>query len=209
MEQVLEVDARPYDPRYPVRCMDEQPVRLLKATRVPIPATHAYPRRVDYEYEPAGTAGIFLFGEPPAGWRQVSVREQRTKVDWAQEMEQLLRTRYASAEKVIWVSAHLNTHPPGAFYQTFAPEQARALVRRLDFCHTPRHGSWLNIAENERRALTRQCLTGRRLGTITELREQTTAWHEYGNEPQRSVDGQFTVGDARVKLKSIYPKLEM
>ena len=208
MEEVLDVYARPYDSRYPVVCMDEQPIQLLKETRQPISGTKRHPRRMDYEYERAGTASIFMFCEPLGGWRHVSVRDQRTKVDWAQEVEELLRTRYASVEKVILVSDNLNTHTPGAFYETFAPQQARSLVQRLEFCHTPKHGSWLNIAENELSSMTRQCITGRRFATVEELRAETTAWHEHSNARQRGVDWQFKVDDARVKLKSIYPKLQ-
>jgi len=149
MEVVLDTYAEPYDPRYPILCMDEQPIQLLKETRAPVPATKDHPRRVDYEYERAGTAGIFMFCAPLSGWRQVTVRQRRTKIDWALEVEQLLSTRYASAEKVILVCDNLNTHTMGAFYEAFAPERARALVRRLEFRHTPKHGSWLNVAENE------------------------------------------------------------
>jgi hypothetical protein len=207
MEEVLDVYARPYDGRYPVVCMDEQPIQLLKETRQPIVGTREHPRRVDYEYERAGTASIFMFCEPLGGWRQVSVRSQRTKVDWAREVEELLRTRYASAEKVTLVSDNLNTHTKGAFYETFAPQQARALVRKLEFCHTPKHGSWLNIAENELSSMTRQCITGRRFATVAELRAETSAWHEHSNARQRGVDWQFKVDEARLKLKSIYPKL--
>jgi hypothetical protein len=209
MEEVLDVYARPYDGRYPVVCMDEQPIQLLKETRPPIAGTRRHPRRVDYEYERAGTASIFMFCEPLGGWRRVSVRDQRTKVDWAQEVEELLRTRYASVEKVILVSDNLNTHTPGAFYETFAPQKARSLVRRLEFCHTPKHGSWLNIAENELSSMTRQCITGRRFATVEELRTETTAWHDQSNTRQRGVDWQFKVDDARVKLKSIYPNLQV
>lgn len=201
--------ARPYDARYPVLCMDEQPIQLLKETRTPIAATKEHPRRVDYEYERAGTASIFMFCEPLAGWRHVSVRERRTKVDWAQEMENLLRTRYQSAKKVILVCDNLNTHTKGAFYEAFEPAKARSLVRWLEFCHTPKHGSWLNIAENELSSMTRQCVNGRRFATVDELRPQTTAWHDHSNARQRTVDWQFKVDDARVKLKSIYPKLEV
>ena len=209
MEEVLDVYARPYNSRYPVLCMDEQPIQLLKETRTPIAGTKKHPRRVDYEYERAGTASIFMFCEPLAGWRQVSVRERRTKVDWAQEMESLLRTCYQSATKVILVCDNLNTHTRGAFYEAFQPTTARALVKRLEFCHTPKHGSWLNIAENELSSMTRQCVTGRRFATVDELSEQTTAWQEHSNARQRTVDWQFKVDDARVKLKSIYPKLEV
>jgi hypothetical protein len=209
MEEVLDVYARPYNRRRPVLCMDEQPIQLLRETRTPIAGTKKHPRRVDYEYERAGTASIFMFCEPLAGWRQVCVRERRTKVDWAQEMEGLLQTRYRSGEKVVLVCDNLNTHTKGAFYEAFKPARARSLVQRLEFCHTPKHGSWLNIAENELSSMTRQCVTGRRFATIEELSTQTTAWHEHSNSRQRTVDWQFKVDDARVKLKSIYPKLEV
>src|SRR5450432_4263376 len=169
MEEVLETYAKPYDPMRPVLCMDEQPVQLLKETRVPIPATRRHAKRVDYEYERAGTANIFMFTEPLAGWRQVTVRKRRTKIDWAIEVEELLRTRYASAEKVILICDNLNTHTKGAFYEAFEPEKARQIVRRLEFRHTPKHGSWLNIAENELSSMTRQCVKDRRFATIQSL----------------------------------------
>jgi len=207
MEDVLETYAQPYDSRYPVLCMDEQPVQLLGETRTPIAATKDHPRRVDYEYERAGTASIFMFCEPLAGWRQVTVRERRTKIDWALEVEELLRTRYATAEKVILVCDNLNTHTKGAFYEAFDPETARSIVRRLEFRHTPKHGSWLNIAENELSAMTRQCVSGRRFGTIEILREETAAWQQHQNLKQRGVDWQFRIDDARIKLKSLYPKI--
>lgn len=207
MEEVLETYAQPHDPRCPVVCMDEQPVQLLKETRVPIPATKAHPRRVDYEYERGGTASIFLFCEPHSGWREVHVREQRTKIDWAREVAHLLDTRYARADKVVLVCDNLNTHTKGAFYEAFPPEQARAYVRRLEFTYTPKHGSWLNIAENELSSLTRQCLRGRRLGDLATLRAETTAWHQASNAKQRGVDWQFQIADARGKLRSLYPKI--
>lgn len=207
MEAVLETYALPYDSGHPVLCMDEQPVQLLKETRVPIPATKEHPRRVDYEYERAGTASIFMFCEPLSGWRQVAVRERRTKIDWAKEVEQLLRTRYASARKLTLVCDNLNTHTKGAFYETFEPQEARRIVRRLEVCHTPKHGSWLNVAENELSSMTRQCVKDHRFATIQALRSETTAWYRHSNASQRAVDWQFKVGDARVKLKSVYPKI--
>jgi hypothetical protein len=207
MEDVLETYAQPYDSRYPVLCMDEQPVQLLGETRTPIAATKDHPRRVDYEYERAGTASIFMFCEPLAGWRQVTVRERRTKIDWAREVEELLRTRYATAEKMILVCDNLNTHTKGAFYDAFDPETARSIVRRLEFRHTPKHGSWLNVAENELSSMTRQCVRGRRFGTIEMLRAETAAWQQYQNTKQRGVDWQFRIADARTKLKSLYPKI--
>jgi len=208
MENVLHTYAQPYDERFPVLCMDEQPVQLLKETRVPIAATRKHARRVDYEYERAGTASIFMFTEPLCGWRMVHVREQRTKVDWALEMEELLRTRYAEAAKVILVCDNLNTHTMGAFYEAFPASRARELVRRLDFRFTPKHGSWLNISENELSSMTRQCLNGRRIGDIEQLREETQAWATASNNKQRGVDWQFTISDARNKLKSLYPKIK-
>ena len=206
-EEVLETYALPLDPQHPVICMDEQPIQLLKETRVAIPATKEHPRRVDYEYERGGTASIFMFCEALSGWRQVTVRERRTKIDWAMEVEELLRTRYASAETVIWVCDNQNTHTKGAFYEAFEPEKASAIVRRLEFRHTPKHGSWLNIAENELSSMTRQCVKGRRFATIDTLRSETAAWHQSSNARPRGVDWQFQVGDARVKLKSVYPKI--
>ena len=207
MENVLETYAQPYDKQFPVLCMDEQPVQLLKETRVAIAATKNHARRVDYEYERAGTASIFMFTEPLSGWRKVSVRDQRTKVDWANEMEELLRTRYAKAKKVILVCDNLNTHTMGAFYEAFPAPRARELVRRLDFRYTPKHGSWLNVAENELSSLTRQCMNGRRIGDIKLLREETTAWATASNTKQRGVDWQFQINDARTKLNSLYPKI--
>jgi hypothetical protein len=207
MEDVLETYAQPYNARIPVVCMDEQPVQLLKETRVSMAATKQHPRRVDYEYERSGTASIFMLCEPLSGWREAHVRRQRTKVDWALEIEELLRTRYAQAEKVILVCDNLNTHTKGAFYEAFPPEQARAIVRRLEFRYTPKHGSWLNIAENELSSMTRQCMKGRRIGDIEQLRSETEAWHQASNQRQRGVDWQFKINDARQKLKSLYPKI--
>jgi hypothetical protein len=209
MENVLETYAQPYNPRFPVLTMDEQPVQLFKETRRPIPATKAHPRRVDYEYERAGTACVFMFAEPLSGWREVRVRKQRTKTDWALEMAALLRTRYAQAKKIILVCDNLNTHTPGAFYETFAPQEARELVRRIEFRYTPKHGSWLNVAENELSSLHRQCLKDRRFKSITVMRREVEAWSHYCNEKQRGVDWQFKIDDARTKLKSLYPKIQI
>ena len=205
-ESVLDTYALPYDSRFPVLCMDEQPVQLLKETRTPIAATKDHPKRVDYESERAGTASLFLFCEPLKGWRQVTAREHRTKVDWAREVAELLWTRYQDAEKVIVVCDNLTTHTPGAFYAAFPADAARELVKRVEFRHTPKHGSWLNVAECELSAMTRQCVSGRRFGTIEELRSETAAWSAAVNAKQRGVDWQFRIDDARIKLKSLYPK---
>lgn len=209
MEEVLETYEKPYHPACPVLCMDEQPVQLLKETRVPIPATAKHGKRVDYEYERAGTANIFMFTEPLAGWREVAVRETKTKLDWATEMARLLEGRYADCARVILVCDNLNTHTKGAFYEAFEPERARQLVRRLEFRNTPKHGSWLNIAENELSSLTRQCVAGRRFGDVETLREETSAWSSDVNDTQRGVDWQMKIDDARCKLTSVYPKIKL
>jgi hypothetical protein len=209
MEEVLEIYEQPYDPQCPVVCMDEQPVQLLKETRMPIPATMKHAKRVDYEYERAGTANIFMFTEPLAGWREAAVRTTKTKVDWAVEMARLLEGRYVNCLKVILVCDNLNTHTKGAFYEAFEPERARRLVRRLDFRHTPKHGSWLNIAENELSSVTRQCVSGRRFADVETLREETSAWSTDVNSTQRGVDWHMKIDDARCKLKSVYPKIKV
>ena len=207
MEDVLETYAQPYNAAFPVLCMDEQPVQLTKETRKPIAATREHPQRVDYEYERAGTACIFMFSEPLSGWRKVSAQPRRTKVDWALEMAELLGSRYADVEKVILVCDNLNTHTRGAFYEAFEVKKARELVRRIEFHYTPKHGSWLNIAENELSSMTRQCISGRRIENIEMLRAETSAWADCSNEKQRGINWQFTVEKARVKLKSLYPNL--
>lgn len=207
MEQVLETYQKPYDPAHPVVCMDEQPVQLVKETRQPIPATKDRPRRVDYEYERNGTASIFMFAEPLAGWRQATARDQRTKSDWAQEVAGLLDGRYADCKRITLVCDNLNTHTVGAFYEVFEPAKAREYVRRIDFCYTPKHGSWLNIAENELSCMTRQCLHGRRIGELALLQDEIRAWSIDVTDTQRGVDWQMTIDDARCKLKSVYPKI--
>ena len=209
MEQVLDAYVRPYDATWPVLCMDEQPTQLVRETRCPIKATKDRPRRVDYEYERAGTASIFLFCEPLAGWRRATARPRRTKADWAREVAELLEGRYADCERITLVSDNLNTHTRGAFYEVFEPARARAMVRRIEFCHTPKHGSWLNVAESELSCLTRQCLKHRRFGDIETLRSEIAAWSADINDTQRGVDWQMTVGDARRKLKSIYPQIKL
>ena len=209
MEDVLETYAQSYDAAFPVVCMDEQPVQLTKETREPIAATTEHPQRVDYEYERAGTASIFMFTEPLRGWREATARESRTKLDWAQEVARLMEGRYRQCEKITLVCDNLNTHTIGAFYEAFPPARARKLVRRIEFCHTPKHGSWLNIAENELSSLTRQCLHGRRIGDLKTLRQEISAWSTDVNKTQRGVDWRMKVSDARYKLKSVYPKIRL
>jgi hypothetical protein len=207
MEDVLHVYEKPLDPSVPVLCMDEQPVQLVKEVKTPIAATKDHPKRVDYEYERAGVANVFMFAEPLAGWRQVSIRETKTKMDWAIEMAGLLEGRYLDCDRIIVVCDNLNTHTKGAFYEAFEPERAFSLAQRVEFHYTPKHGSWLNIAENELSSLTRQCVSGRRIGDIATLRSETTAWAEDVSIQQRTVDWQMRLDDARCKLKSIYPKI--
>ncbi len=209
MEDILDTYAMPYNESIPVVCMDEQSIQLLNETRPSINGTKEHPQRVDYEYERAGTACIFMFVEPLAGWRKVSVRKQRTKIDWAFEIAELLQTtRYIKAEKVILVCDNLNTHTRGAFYEAFPAEKAREIIKRIEFRYTPKHGSWLNISENELSSMTRQCLKNRHFGNIDILRKQTETWANKINEKQRGVEWQFTIQDARCKLKSIYPKIK-
>ena len=206
MEEVLDTYAQAYDPRQPVLCMDEQAVQLLKETRVPIPATTQHGKRVDYEYERNGTASIFMFAEPLSGFRQATARPRRTKEDWALEVAQLLDGRYADCAKVTLVCDNLNTHTKGAFYEAFDPERARAYVQRIDFRYTPKHGSWLNVAECELSCLTSQCLRGRRIGELSELQREIGVWSDKTNAMQRGVDWQFRIENARTKLKHLYPK---
>lgn len=213
MEGVLDVYQQPYNVAYPVVAMDEQPVQLVKEVRQPIAASKTHPPRIDYEYERAGTASIFMFTEPLSGWRQATARPQRTKADWAVEVAALLQGRYADAERIILVCDNLNTHTKGAFYQVFDPEKARQLLRRIQFCYTPKHGSCgsppgLNIAENELSAMTRQCLAHRRISDIETLQREIRAWADDNNQSRGRVDWQFKIDDARYKLKSVYPNFK-
>jgi hypothetical protein len=208
MEEVLDTYEEPYNADFPVVCMDEQPVQLHKEIRQPIAATRKHAQRVDYEYERCGTASVFMFTEPLAGWRNVSVRPNRTKVDWALEMESLLNIHYKNAKKIILICDNLNTHTKGAFYEAFKAEKARSLVKRIEFRYTPIHGSWLNAAENELSSLTSQCIKGRRIPTVAKLRSETKAWSKRSNQKQKGVDWQFQIDDARAKLKSLYPKIK-
>jgi len=209
MEEVLDVYSRPLDPSRPVICMDEQPVQLTKETRPTIPATKTHPKRVDYEYERAGTASIFMFAEPLASWREATAREHRCKSDWALEVAARLDARYANCERATLVSDTHNTDTKGAFYEVFPPEEAREYVRRIEFVYTPKHGSWLNMAENELSCLTSQCLKGRRIGELSQLQEEIGAWSLDVTNTQRGVDWQMKIDDARRKLSSVYPKIQI
>lgn len=207
MEDVLEIYQLPYDPTRPVICMDEQPVQLVKETRVPLPAKPGQPVSIDYEYERNGTANLFVFTEPLTGWRRVVVSQRRTAIDWAQEIQRLLDQDYVHCDTVILVCDQLNIHKLASLYEAFPPATARRLAQRLEIHHTPKHGSWLNIAENELSALTRQCLD-RRIPDREILEQETTAWYTERNQSQKSVDWQFTTDDARIRLKRLYPQFE-
>jgi len=206
MEDVLDVYCRPYDPRFPVINMDEQPVQLLGHVREPEPMAPGRLAREDYEYTREGTACIFLFTEALGGWRRISVRQRRTAVDWAAEMRVLLEEDYPGAEKVILVCDNLNTHKMASFYEAFTAQKARQLRDRLEIHFTPKHGSWLNIAECELSAMTRQCLN-RRIPELEQLRRETHAWQCQRNAAQKGVDWRFTTDDARIKLKQLYPEI--
>jgi DDE superfamily endonuclease len=207
MEDVLDVYQMPYDPQVPMVCMDEQPVQLIKETRQPLPAAPGKPEKVDYEYERNGTANIFMCTEPLTGTRHVHVTEHRTAVDWANEIRDLLEVRYPEAARVRLVCDNLNTHGIGSLYEAFPPEQARRLASRLEIHHTPKHGSWLNIAEIELSVLTMQCLD-RRIPDIETLTKETQQWEQRRNESQKGVDWQFSTLDARIKLKRLYPQIQ-
>ena len=208
MEEVLETYEKAYNPAYPVVCMDEQPVQLLKETRRAIKATKKHGKRVDYEYERNGTASIFMFAEPLSGYRRATARVQRTKVEWALEVAENLDTRYADCDAVTLVMDNLNTHTKGAFYEAFEPAKARHYLKRLKFCYTPKHGSWLNVAECELSCLTSQCLRDRRIGELAILQREIAIWSQKTNAKQRGVDWQFKIDHARRKLKRLYPKIK-
>lgn len=206
MEKVLDVYKRPYDPFRPVVCMDESPKQLIGETRCPIPASPGRPTRYDYEYCRRGVCTIFLACEPLAGKRMVTITERRTKHDWALFLEEIAG-HYKDAEKITLVMDNLNTHEPGALYETFPPETAKALWDRFEFVYTPKHGSWLNMAEIELNVLTGQCLN-RRIADIDIVRKEVRAWQEFRNNKDAKVNWQFTTNDARIKLSRLYPTLD-
>ena len=208
MEDVLDVYRRPYDPLRPVVCLDEQPTQLIGETRTPIPTQPGQPQRDDYEYERIGTANHFMLVEPLGGWRKVNVRETKTAVDLASEIKELLDVDYPHAEKVVLIWDNLNTHAPASLYKAFPPEEAHRLLNRLEIHYTPKHGSWLDIAEIELSVFTKQCLA-RRIDDIDTLRREAKAWAERRNASQTGVDWQFTTEDARIKLKRLYPQVKL
>lgn len=208
MEDVLEVYRRPYDPQRPVVCLDEQPTQLVGETRRFIPAQPGQPERYDYEYERRGTAINFMLTEPLGGWRKVNVRETKTAIDLAQEIKELLDVDFPDAQTVVLVWDNLNTHTPASLYKAFEPAEARRLLERLEIHYTPKHGSWLDVAEIELSVFTKQCLA-RRIDDIDTLRREAKAWADARNAAQTGVDWQFTNEQARVKLKHLYPQVTL
>jgi hypothetical protein len=206
MEDVLDVYHMAYDPRYPVVCMDESCKQLIGEVREPIACEPGQPMRVDDEYVRNGVVEIFMEVEPLAGKRHVAVTEHRTKKDWAQQIKQMLDDRYPTAIKVRLVMDNLNTHKIASLYESFEPHEARRLAKRLDIHYTPKHGSWLNMAEIELSALKGQCLD-RRIADMATMQSEVAAWEISRNNSMRKIDWQFTTSDARTKLKRLYPKL--
>jgi hypothetical protein len=208
MEDVLEVYTQPYDPRRPQICMDETSKQLLEDIQEPLPSKPGQVERIDYEYERNGTANLFIFVEPLTGKRKVKVTERRTRKDWAIAMRELSDDLYPDAEVIVLVSDNLNTHTPASFYEAFAPEEARRLAKRFEFHYTPKHGSWLNMAEIELSVLGRQCLAGR-IPDFETLTRKVRAWEEERNASIVKVHWRFTTADARIKLAHLYPRIEI
>ena len=208
MEDVLEVYTRPYDPERPQVCMDETTKQLLEEIRDPLPIQPGQPQRVDYEYRRRGVGDLFMFFEPLQGKRNVKVTDQRTRKDWAQAMQELSDIHYPQAEKIIMVLDNLNTHSPASFYETFEPDEARRLINRFEFHFTPKHGSWLNMAEIELSALARQCLS-QRIPDQATLASEVNAWQKDRNSKVVKVDWRFTTADARIRLKHLYPEIHV
>jgi hypothetical protein len=207
MEDVLEVYKRPHDPARPVVCLDETSKQLIGETRTPIPAAPGRPERIDYEYERHGTANLFMLFEPLAGWRHVEVTERRTAVDFAAVLRDLSDRYYPQAQKIVLVMDNLNTHKPASLYEAFAPEEARRLAERFEIHYTPKHGSWLDMAETELSVLARQCLK-RRIDNRDDLKREVAAWEKRRNEAESIVDWRFTTANARIKLKRLYPSIQ-
>jgi hypothetical protein len=207
MEQVLEVYKRPYDEAHPVVCMDEQPKQLISATRQAMAAVPGRPARVDYEYVRQGVCTVWMYVEPLGGWREVAVSATRTAVDWARQVKQLVdQPRFAKAERITLVCDNLNTHTLASLYHAFEPAEALRLAQKLELVHTPKHGSWLNVAEAELSVLTRQCLR-RRIAERDIVADEAAVWATQRNQAQVGVDWQFTAADARVKLNGLYPNV--
>ena len=206
MEDILDLYHRPFDPKQPLVCIDEMPKQLVAETRLPLAARPGQPTRSDYEYRRMGVANLFMVSEPLLGWRAVQVTERRTATDFAEVVRWLVEEVHPDAEKVVLVLDNLNTHKVASLYEAFPPEQARRIAERLEIHYTPKHGSWLNVAEIELSVLARQCLD-RRIAAVQELRRQVAAWEEERNERGVEIRWRFTTADARIKLRRLYPSL--
>jgi hypothetical protein len=204
MEDLLELYAEPYDERHPVVCFDERPYQMVEETRIPLPAKPGNPERYDFEYKRRGTCNLFVCFQPLRGWRRVKVTQRRTKVDFAHCMQELVDQHFPQAEKIRLVLDNLNIHTPVALYETFPPEEARRILRKLEFHATPKHGSWLNMVEIEISVLSRQCLD-QWIPEKERVKEETQAWERERNQKRTKVYWQFTIPDARTKLKRFYP----
>jgi transposase len=207
MEDVLDVYKRPADPSRPMVCFDESPEQLVSETRQPLAAKPGQPERYDYEYRREGVANVFMFFAPLQNWRHVKITDRRTKADWAECMRELVDVHFSDAEVVIVVEDQLNTHSPAALYEAFAPAEAKRILDRLEFHWTPKHGSWLNMAEIELSALNRQCLN-RCIPSKMTLAQETAAWATERNDRDATVNWRFTTDDARIKLKRLYPSID-
>lgn len=206
MEKVLDIYKRPFDPLYPVICMDESPKQLISEIKSPIQNRPGQPAKHDYEYRRCGVCNIFLACEPLAGKRFIEIKERKTKQDWALFLKEIAK-QYKNAEKITLVLDNLNTHGPGSLYETFSPEEAKALWDRFEFVYTPKHGSWLNVAEIELNVLHGQCLN-RRIDNIETIVQEVSAWQNARNTKEAQVNWQFTTEDARIKLRRLYPTVE-
>ena len=206
MEDILEVYQRPYDPHRPLICLDETSKQLIAETRVPIAAKPGQPARHDYEYRRNGTANLFIMFAPLEGWRRVKVTNRHTALDYAQVLKELSDTHFPGSEKIVLVQDNLNTHKPASLYEAFPPAEARRLVERFEWHYTPKHGSWLDMAESELGVLSSQCLD-RRIPDQKMLKEEVEAWEAERNRKHAKANWQFTTADARVKLKRLYPAL--
>jgi transposase len=206
MEDVLEVYTRPYDERFPQVCLDEKSKQLVAEVREPLAASPGRAARHDYEYEREGTANLFIVSEPLVGWRHISVTDRRTKIDWALCVKDLVDLHYPNAEKIVVVMDNLNTHTPAALYEAFSPAEARRIASKLEIHYTPKHGSWLNMAEIELSVLARQCLD-QRIPDRESLAEEVGAWEAERNAAESSIEWRFTNEEARIKLKRLYPKV--
>lgn len=204
MEEILQLYTRPYDSRYPLVCFDEISKQLVSETRIPLPMRPGCPKRYDYEYARNGVCNLFMLFEPLAAQRHVVVTERRTQLDYAYQMEYLVDVLHPRAWKILVVQDNLNTHVPAALYKAFAPIKARHILNKLEFHYTPKHGSWLNMAEIELSVLSRQCLN-RRIAGMESLQQEVQAWQDERNKAYSTVDWRFTTRDARIKLKHLYP----